>query len=106
MGARVMERVQQNRVNAKNTRLQRQLEIAADESRPRRIRTRSARYAAALAEQLGLIDRPFCCEWCRRRRALERHHWDYDQPLHVSFLCRDCHPIADSMNHQPRAVSA
>ena len=93
-----MKRVQQNRLHAKNARLRRQLEIAADESRPRRIRTRSARYAAALAEQLGLIDRPFCCAWCRRRRSLERHHWDYDQPLAVVYLCRDCHPIADSMN--------
>ena len=101
-----MKRAQLNRLNAKSARLRRQLDIAADESRPRRIRTRSARYAAALAEQLGLLDRPFCCEWCRRRRSLERHHWDYDQPLHVTYLCRDCHPIADSMNLQPVAASA
>lgn len=99
-----MKRVQRNRLHAKTARLRRQLEIAADEARPRRIRTRSARYAAALAEQLGLIERPFCCSWCRRRRSLERHHWDYDQPLAVVYLCRDCHPIADSMNVQ--AVSA
>ena len=99
-----MKRVQQNRLHAKNARLHRQLEIAADETRPRRIRTRSARYAAALAEQLGLIERPFCCAWCRRRRSLERHHWDYDRPLAVVYLCRECHPIADSMNVQ--AISA
>ena len=105
-----MKRVQKVRLHAKAARLRRQLEIAADEMRPRRIRTRSARYAAALAEQLGLIERPACCAWCRRRRTtLERHHWDYDQPLHVAYLCRDCHPIADSMNHadhQSQAISA
>ena len=97
-----MKRVQENRLHAKSTRLRRQLEIAADELRPRRIRTRAARYAAALAEQLGLISRPDCCAWCRSRRrsTLERHHWDYDQPLVVTYLCRDCHPIADSMNQQ------
>ena len=66
-------------------------------SSPRRIRTRSARYAAALGEQLGLITRPKCCSWCRRRQRLERHHWDYDEPLNVTFLCADCHAIADSM---------
>ncbi len=50
--------------------------------------------------QLGLIERPKCCSWCRRRRRLERHHWDYDEPLNVTFLCGDCHDIADSMNSE------
>ena len=100
-----MKRAVKNRLNAKTTRLGRQLEIAADKLRPRRIRTRSARYAAALAKLLGLIERPQCCEWCRRRRTtLERHHWDYAQPLVVTYLCRDCHPIADSMNREGGAV--
>ncbi len=95
-----MKKVRRNRQHAKFARLRRHLEVAADLVRPRRIRTRSARYAAALAEQLGLIERPGCCSWCRRRRRLERHHWDYDEPLNVTFLCGDCHDIADSMNNQ------
>ena len=68
---RVMKKVRRNRQHAKFARLRRHLEISADVDRPRRIRTRSARYAAALAEQLGMIDRPKCCSWCRRRRRLE-----------------------------------
>ena len=95
-----MKKVQRNRQHANLARLRRHLEISADLLRPRRIRTRSARYAAALGEQLGLIERPPCCSWCRRRRRLERHHWNYDEPLHVTFLCGDCHEIADSMNNQ------
>jgi len=85
------------------SRLDRHLEISHDAWRPRRIRTRSARYAACLAERLGLIDRPKVCTWCRRRLRLERHHWDYDEPLYVSFLCMDCHSLADAMT---RAESA
>ena len=50
-----------------------------------------------LGEQLGLITRPKGCSWCRRRLRLERHHWDYDEPLNVIYLCIDCHAIADSM---------
>ena len=73
------------------------MDIAHDATKPRRIRTRSARYAAALAEQLGLLDRADRCTWCRRRTKLQRHHWDYDEPLNITYLCRDCHPIADSM---------
>src|SRR5947208_5600667 len=92
-----MKKVRRNRSHAKFARLRRHLEISSDQLRPRRIRTRSARYAAALAEQLGLIDRPKCCAWCRRRRRLQRHHWDYGQPLEVMYLCADCHAIADPM---------
>ncbi len=86
-----------NHRNAKFARLHRLLDICLDTSRPRRLRTRSARYAAALAEQLGLITRAKRCTWCRRRMRLERHHWDYSEPLNITYLCNDCHEIADSM---------
>lgn len=93
-----MKKGRRNRQHAKFARLQRHLELSGDILRPRRVRTRSARYAAALGEQLGLIVRPRCCAWCRRSRTrLQRHHWDYDEPLNVTFLCVDCHVIADAM---------
>ncbi len=92
-----MKKVRRNRQHAKFARLRRHLEISVDLLRPRRIRTRSARYAAALGEQLGLIARPNRCSWCRRRHRHERHHWDYDEPLNVTYLCVDCHAIADMM---------
>jgi hypothetical protein len=85
-------------------RLQRHLEISLDSLRPRRIRTRSARYAAALGERLGLIARPRVCVWCRRHARLERHHWDYSEPLNVTYLCDECHALADAM--VVRAASA
>ena len=95
-----MKKVRRNRQHAKFVGLDAIWKSKADLDRPRRIRTRSARYAAALAEQLGIIERPKCCSWCRRRRRLERHHWDYDEPLNITFLCEECHDIADSMNNQ------
>ncbi len=105
-GTRPMKRArrQRQRVQDKFARLQRHLEICLDLTRPRRVRTRSARYAAALAEQLGLIERQRTCTWCRRHRPLERHHWDYLQPLLVTYLCTDCHVVADRM--PPEAASA
>jgi hypothetical protein len=92
-----MKKPKRNRQRALFSRLGRHLEICLDTLRPRRIRTRSARYAAALGERLGLITRPRCCVWCRRRGRLQRHHWDYDEPLNVTFLCADCHTLADAM---------
>jgi len=92
-----MKKARRNRQFAKFARLRRHLEVSSNPDKPRRVRTRSARYAAALAEQLGLIERPRTCAWCRRRQRLERHHWCYDEPLNVTFLCGDCHEIADSM---------
>lgn len=78
-------------------RLRRHLDLSLNPDRPRRVRTRSARYAAALAEALGLIERPRHCTWCHRRGRLQRHHWCYDEPLNVTYLCGDCHSLADAM---------
>ncbi len=97
-----MKKGRRNLQHAKFARLRRHLEVCLDPTRPRRFRTRSARYAAALAEQLGLIERPRGCTWCHRRARLQRHHWDYTEPLNVTFLCRDCHAIADPMVKQER----
>lgn len=92
-----MKKARRRRHLDKFARLRRQLDICSSLDKPRRIRTRSARYAASLAEQLGLIHRPHACTWCRRRMTLERHHWSYDEPLNVIYLCADCHHIADGM---------
>jgi hypothetical protein len=99
-----MKKARRNRQHAKSARLQRHLDLALDLTRPRRLRTRSARYAAALAEQLGLIVRAKCCAWCRRRRRLERHHWDYMEPLNILYLCSDCHQIADAMVYEANSA--
>ena len=95
-----MNKARPHRQHAKFSRLRRHLDVSLDPDKPRRLRTRSARYAAALAEQLGLLERPKCCSWCRRRLRLERHHWDYAEPLLVTYLCSDCHDIADDMVSQ------
>jgi hypothetical protein len=92
-----MKKIRRKRKHDLIARLGRHLDICQDPVKPRRIRTRSARYAASLAESLGLIERPRCCTWCRRRQRLQRHHWDYRDPLTVTFLCPDCHAIADNM---------
>jgi hypothetical protein len=77
-------------------RYERLFRICSDESQCRRVRTRAARYASALAEQIGWLTRPSHCEWCRRRLQLERHHFDYGNPLIVIYVCEDCHAVADS----------
>lgn len=35
------------------------------------------------------------CQKCRKRKATERHHKDYNKPLEVEFLCKKCHKIKD-----------
>jgi hypothetical protein len=92
-----MSKGRRDRHRALLIRLERHLGISLCCSKPRRIRARSARYAAALAERLGMLSRPKLCSWCRRRRSLERHHWDYSEPLNVTFLCFECHDLADEM---------
>ena len=31
------------------------------------------------------------CEICQKNFAIQRHHKDYNNPLDVTFLCRNCH---------------
>lgn len=31
------------------------------------------------------------CEDCGKNKKVEGHHWDYNLPMDVSFLCIDCH---------------
>jgi hypothetical protein len=81
-------------------RLRRRLAHAADPGLTRRARTRAARHAAALAERLGLLERPARCAWCWRRVRLTRHHWDYDEPLLITYLCAECHTLADVMTRE------
>lgn len=70
----------------------------ADRRKDRPRRHRAARAAAHAAEHLGLLIRPPECECCGDDEPkLQRHHWDYAQPLCVTFLCPDCHELADAM---------
>jgi hypothetical protein len=61
----------------------------------RRDRHSAARRAAALAERLGLIDRPAVCQACFCVKTLYRHHPDHSNPISVQFLCKECHLEAD-----------
>lgn len=84
--------------NLTNRRLARCLGAVADLRNDRPHRVRAAREATRLAEMLGLLQRPPACECCGDDKPrLERHHWDYSQPLRVSYLCPDCHHLADAM---------
>jgi hypothetical protein len=31
------------------------------------------------------------CEMCKKFKAVEKHHKNYDKPLEVVFLCKGCH---------------
>lgn len=77
------------------SRLRRALATARNFDESRRKRHEAARRAAALAERLGLVDRPSVCQACFHSRPLERHHPDHDRPIVVKYLCRDCHDRAD-----------
>ena len=101
---------EQDRAHRRNTaRLARQLAIAGDEGKPGWARKRAARHAAAIAERLGLIERPRGCQWCRARLPLERHHESYEEPLMIWWLCGPCHRIGDVLHgtaeHRPRRAS-
>jgi len=43
------------------------------------------------AIKVGKLIRPTTCELCGGSKKIEAHHSDYNQPLEVAWLCRECH---------------
>jgi hypothetical protein len=41
-----------------------------------------------------------CCEICGSTNNLQKHHWNYDKPLLVNTLCKDCHTIQHIKNFE------
>ena len=91
-----MTKVQRERDRANRKNLARKLAIVADPAIPMGRRKRAARLAAAMAERVGLIERPRACQRCGKKRRLERHHADHLDPLRIEWLCSaGCHRLAD-----------
>lgn len=55
----------------------------------------AARKKLQQAVKKGLIQKPERCELCNRKRYITAHHEDYEEPLEVMWLCRECHGVAD-----------
>lgn len=52
----------------------------------------SARKEAQKALRRGILNRPYCCETCGKEcYNLNMHHFNYDKPLAVIFVCESCH---------------
>lgn len=39
----------------------------------------------------GKLRKPKSCWLCGGQRFIDAHHWDYDYPLEIVWLCRTCH---------------
>lgn len=62
-----------------------------------------ARQRTKYAVQTGRLVKPTACESCHKQlpsRKIHAHHVDYDKPLEVEWLCRDCH----SLRHRAEPV--
>jgi hypothetical protein len=55
----------------------------------------NAVYKVCAAKRLGQIVSPLRCDACHQtvfdHSALHAHHGDYNEPLEVIWLCRQCH---------------
>ena len=62
-------------------------------------RTNAYRVVEA-ALRAGVIEKPHSCSICNcpdTEKRIEAHHYDYERPLEVTWLCPDCHFMADQM---------
>lgn len=56
-----------------------------------------AQQAVKNALKSGKLIRWPGCAACKRKRNLEAHHYDYDRPLDVTWLCIKCHKAAHAI---------
>ena len=52
-----------------------------------------ARQKVSYALRIGKLIKPNSCEFCNHKIKVEAHHSDYEQPLLVTWLCRNCHTV-------------
>jgi hypothetical protein len=57
-----------------------------------------ARKAVHHALLRGELIRPDCCELCGKQVFVEAHHDDYNKPLEVRWLCKQCHENIHHLN--------
>jgi hypothetical protein len=50
-----------------------------------------ARIALQNAVRDGIIQKPTGCWECKRKMKILGHHFDYDRPLDVCWMCYECH---------------
>lgn len=60
-------------------------------SRLKHIKRHYARQLISAARVLGLVVPPEGCMACKVKETLEGHHVDYDRPLLIIWLCKNCH---------------
>jgi len=54
------------------------------------IRNKEKYYARGIAQKNIKLGEKLC-QRCNKRKAVERHHTDYNKPLEVELLCKKCH---------------
>lgn len=57
---------------------------------PRKNRARGKLYNAVRS---GIIIRSSTCERCKKHTKIEGHHTNYNKPLKVGWLCKNCHSL-------------
>lgn len=65
-----------------------------------------ARRRATYAKKSGELTPSDSCALCGLRGPTESHHPRYDRPLEVTWLCRDCHAVADVRRREVSGVAA
>jgi RNase P subunit RPR2 len=55
------------------------------------------------ARQIKIPEGQICVK-CHKILATEKHHEDYNKPLEVDFVCKECHQILDNLKQERENV--
>ena len=71
--------------------------------RPDVKKRKDANQYVKLAIKFGDLTRPDTCDRCGKECKPEAHHEDYDKPLDVMWLCKECH---EGAHHYEQAMES
>src|SRR5690606_1514330 len=64
----------------------------------------NARKKVLRALQSGKLIKPVQCESCSEEKELEAHHSNYNKPLDVQWLCKQCHENTHHLNEGHESI--
>lgn len=64
----------------------------------------NARKKVLRAVKSGRLVKPITCDVCKQEKELEAHHEDYNKPLEVDWLCKECHENIHHLNEGHESI--
>lgn len=82
------ERARKYRTTQNGKEVYREIMARQRKTHPNQVNARTILNQAVLSNK---VKKPLRCSVCNKKKVLDGHHEDYNKPLEVIWMCRQCH---------------